>query len=314
MPSSNQQCDIEKQCKIDLAQYEVVQSSEIVFPNFSLLKRLGRGSYGMVVQCYFRGRIAAAKLLKTNIDYVHNEAKILHKFKHKNIVELYAAFKGEHCGLVLELMAGGSLSDLLHKNLHIKYQACHVLGWSIQVASALCYLHSHGYVYRDLKPSNLLLTSDYITLKLCDFGTAAYLCTSMTNNRGSAAWMAPEVFCGKKYDQKCDIFSFGILLWEMIARKQPFDDKYNNPYTILWHVSDGRRPCHIIDCPKPIMDLMLRCWSDDPIKRPYISEVVNNVEALCEIFPNRFIPLIDCTTGKKAIAKNSSLNFCFQQS
>lgn len=73
MPSSNQQCDIEKQCKIDLAQYEVVQSSEIVFPNFSLLKRLGRGSYGMVVQCYFRGRIAAAKLLKTNIDYVHNE-------------------------------------------------------------------------------------------------------------------------------------------------------------------------------------------------------------------------------------------------
>lgn len=59
-------------------------------------------------------------------------------------------------------------------------------------------------------------------MKLCDFGTAAYLCTSMTNNRGSAAWMAPEVFCGKKYDQKCDIFSFGILLWEMIARKYVF--------------------------------------------------------------------------------------------
>lgn len=68
----------------------------------------------------------------------------------------------------------------------------------------------------------MLLTRDYITLKLCDFGTAIDLRANMTNNRGFAAWMAPEVFRGKKYDQKCDIFSFGILLWEMIARKYLF--------------------------------------------------------------------------------------------
>lgn len=65
----------------------------------------------------------------------------------------------------------------------------------------------------------MLLTFDYVTLKLCDFGTVAELKTSMTNNRGSAAWMAPEVFRGKKYDQKCDIFSFGIWMWEMITRR-----------------------------------------------------------------------------------------------
>lgn len=65
----------------------------------------------------------------------------------------------------------------------------------------------------------MLLTNDFITLKLCDFGTAAELRTSMTNNRGSAAWMAPEVFRGKKYNQKCDVFSFGILLWEIVSRK-----------------------------------------------------------------------------------------------
>lgn len=68
----------------------------------------------------------------------------------------------------------------------------------------------------------MLLTFDYVTLKLCDFGTVAELKTSMTNNQGSAAWMAPEVFRGKKYDQKCDIFSFGIWMWEMITRRLKF--------------------------------------------------------------------------------------------
>jgi len=63
------------------------------------------------------------------------------------------------------------------------FKACHVLGWVQQTASAMGYLHGHGYVHRDLKPSNLLLTYDYINLKLCDFGTAADLRTTMTNNR-----------------------------------------------------------------------------------------------------------------------------------
>lgn len=66
---------------------------------------------------------------------------------------------------------------------------------------------------------SLLLSNDYITLKLCDFGTAVDLRTFKISIRGSAAWMAPEVFHGKKIDQKCDVFSFGILLWEIIARK-----------------------------------------------------------------------------------------------
>lgn len=65
----------------------------------------------------------------------------------------------------------------------------------------------------------MLLSNDFVTLKLCDFGTACELRSSMSDNRGSAAWMAPEVFQGRRYDQKCDVFSFGIFLWEMLARR-----------------------------------------------------------------------------------------------
>ncbi|KAI1731173.1 protein kinase domain-containing protein [Ditylenchus destructor] len=286
--------------------YEDVSYNEILFPNFEHRRRLGRGSYGTVIQCHFRGRLAAAKLVEAdNVDHrhIHNEARLLHEFDHENIIRLYAAFHGEQMGLILELMEGGSLNELLHQKKHVHYEACHALGWAIQVTSALSYLHERGFVHRDLKPSNMLLTRDYITLKLCDFGTAAELRTSMTNNRGSAAWMAPEVFRGKRYDQKCDIFSFGILFWEIITREQPFNDWNPNPYTILWQVSEGRRPHKIKICPAPIMELIERCWSDNPKERPYIAEVNSIVEFLCEIYPNRYLPLIDRSTGQQAVAE-----------
>jgi mitogen-activated protein kinase kinase kinase 7 len=170
---------------------------------------------------------------------------------------------------------GGSLSELMHQKRHIKYQACHVLKWAHQVASAIEFLHARGYIHRDIKPSNMLLSSNYMLLKLCDFGTVAELHTSMTNNKGTAAWMAPEVFRGKAYDQKCDIFSFGIFLWEMISRRflhfqrcskfrklrPPFDNWDLNPYAILWKVVEGRRPPPIKNCPEPIMELIERYTS-----------------------------------------------------
>uniref|UniRef100_A0A1I7RLA6 Mitogen-activated protein kinase kinase kinase n=1 Tax=Bursaphelenchus xylophilus TaxID=6326 RepID=A0A1I7RLA6_BURXY len=286
--------------------YDQVNYSEVHFPDFSSVRRLGRGSYGTVVQGLFRGRPVAVKLLESDLDREHidNEAKVLHSFKHENIIRFYATFYGLQSGLLLELMEGGSLHELLHQNKHIQYFACHLIGWAQQVLSALSYLHSHGYVHRDLKPSNMLLTNDFITLKLCDFGTATELRTSMTNNRGSAAWMAPEVFRGKRYDQKCDIFSFGIFLWEMTARRQPFsDNEESNAYTILWQVSEGKRPPKL-NCPPHLMTLMERCWNDKPLLRPDVEEIVKEIDIVCAgIYPNRYMPLIDKTSGSQAFAR-----------
>lgn len=117
-------------------------------------------------------------------------------------------------------------------------------------------------IHRDLKPPNLLLEKGGLRLKICDFGTAADKQTQMTNNKGSAAWMAPEVYIviniififstifitrvmtlkvfeTSSYTEKCDVFSWGIILWEVLSRRKPFDEPDWSTYRIMWAVHTG---------------------------------------------------------------------------
>lgn len=145
-------------------------------------------------------------------------------------------------------------------------------------------------IHRDLKPPNLLLKKGGTLLKICDFGTVADKATWMTNNRGSAAWMAPEVFESSKYSEKCDVFSFGIILWEVLSREQPFKD-IELTFSILWNVHKGNRPPLIEGCPRPIEDLMTSCWAKNPAERPGMDYVVEVMTELCKFFPGGDIPL-----------------------
>ena len=92
---------------------------------------------------------------------------------------------------------------------------------------------------------SLLLIAGGTILKICDFGTACDAHTHMTNNKGSAAWMAPEVFEGSNYSEKCDVFSFGIILWEILTRRRPFDEIGGPAFRIMWAVHSGQ--CLLID-------------------------------------------------------------------
>uniref|UniRef100_A0A3Q1HWN6 Mitogen-activated protein kinase kinase kinase 7 n=2 Tax=Acanthochromis polyacanthus TaxID=80966 RepID=A0A3Q1HWN6_9TELE len=195
----------------------------------------------------------------------------------------------------MEYAECGSLYNLLHSaDPQPHYTASHAMSWCLQCAQGVAYLHAmkpKALIHRDLKPPNLLLVARGTVLKICDFGTACDIQTYMTNNKGSAAWMAPEVFEGSNYSEKCDVFSWGIILWEVITRKKPFDEIGGSAFCIMWAVHRGTRPPLIKDLPEPIETLMTRCWDKEPSQRPSMNEVKNTMSHLMKYFPGSDEPL-----------------------
>lgn len=251
---------------------------------------LGSGSYGTVFKGRWRGRHVAVKQFKTReeIDSFLVEVKQLSCVKHPNIVTLYGASSSiDTAYLIMEYAEGGSLNHLLHECKQQEYDLRHACSWAMQTARGVAYLHNlrpKPIMHRDLKPANLLLFNRGKILKICDFGTACAVRTQMTNNTGSASYMAPEVFATSSYLESGDVFSWSIIFWEILARRQPYSQQYSNPYQILWLVKqEGVRPSELENCPKIIWELITRSWHKDPKMRPSMREVADQMELIASL-------------------------------
>ncbi|KAM4771427.1 mitogen-activated protein kinase kinase kinase 7 isoform 1-T1 [Rhinophrynus dorsalis] len=268
----------------------VLNFEEIDYKEIEVEEVVGRGTFGVVCKAKWRGKDVAIKQIESESERKAFivELRQLSRVNHPNIVKLYGACLNPVC-LVMEYAEGGSLYNVLHGAEPLPYYtAAHAMSWCLQCAQGVAYLHSmkpKALIHRDLKPPNLLLVAGGTVLKICDFGTACDIQTHMTNNKGSAAWMAPEVFEGSNYSEKCDVFSWGIILWEVITRRKPFDEIGGPAFRIMWAVHNGTRPPLIKNLPKPIESLMTRCWSKDPPQRPSMEEIVKIMTHLMQYFP-----------------------------
>ncbi|XP_026196722.1 mitogen-activated protein kinase kinase kinase 7 isoform X2 [Anabas testudineus] len=263
---------------------------EINYEDIEVEEVVGRGAFGVVCKAKWKGKDVAIKTIESESERKAFivELRQLSRVNHPNIVKLYGSCNNPVC-LVMEYAEGGSLYNVLHGAEPLPYYtASHAMSWCLQCSQGVAYLHGmkpKALIHRDLKPPNLLLVAGGTVLKICDFGTACDIQTHMTNNKGSAAWMAPEVFEGSNYSEKCDVFSWGIILWEVITRRKPFDEIGGPAFRIMWAVHNGTRPPLIKNLPKPIESLMTRCWSKDPSQRPSMEEIVKIMTHLMRYFP-----------------------------
>ncbi len=199
---------------------------------YELLEKLGEGGMGAVYLAQDRriGRTVAIKMVRSDRlsdgkarDRFIREARSIGGLNHPNIATLYdVALTSESPHIVMEYLPGGSLEERLRRG---RLSLGEILGVATAVASGLAHAHLHNVVHRDLKPANILFSGEDVP-KIIDFGLAhTGGGTELTGPglvMGTADYMSPEQACGQPVDHRSDLFSFGVVLYQMASGRSPF--------------------------------------------------------------------------------------------
>ncbi|KPJ67184.1 MAG: hypothetical protein AMJ43_05900 [Coxiella sp. DG_40] len=271
----------------------------------SKFEKIGRGAMGVVYKAKYHGgdkpRDVAIKQMPIDLDdydalrQLANEATLMEELHHPNVVQLLGYYQEQmNFNIVMEYVSGGELTKVL-------YDTEKAFPWPTRwdvahdIASAVHYLHTNDVIqiiHRDLKSSNVLIYYEGARMraKVADVGIAKIISqkemATMTRGMGTPLWMAPEVVKaqgeGKKitYDEKVDVYSYGIILSELINRKAPYSE-VENLFHVIPQVLDGKRPA--IDkesTPGGFVTLMERCWAHRATERPEIKQVVEILDEM----------------------------------
>lgn len=250
--------------------------------------KVGSGSFGDLYRGTYCSQEVAIKVLKperVNAEMLRDfsqEVYILRKIRHKNVVQFIGACtKPPNLCIVTEFMSRGSVYDFLHKHRGV-FKLPSLLKVAIDVSKGMNYLHQNNIIHRDLKTANLLM-DEHEVVKVADFGVARVQTQSgvMTAETGTYRWMAPEVIEHKPYDHKADVFSFGIVLWELLTGQLPYSS-LTPLQAAVGVVQKALRPTIPKTTHPRFAELLERCWQQDPTQRPHFSDIVEILQNLAK--------------------------------
>lgn len=248
-----------------------------------------QGAFGKLYRGTYNGEDVAIKILERPENDLgraqlmetqfQQEVMMLATLKHPNIVRFIGACRKPMLWcIVTEYAKGGSVRQFLTRRSNRSVPLKLAVKQALDVARGMAYVHGLGLIHRDLKSDNLLIFADK-SIKIADFGVARIEVQTegMTPETGTYRWMAPEMIQHRPYTQKVDVYSFGIVLWELITGMLPFQNM-TAVQAAFAVVNKGVRPIIPSDCLPVLSDIMTRCWDANPDVRPPFMEVVRMLE------------------------------------
>ncbi|XP_057495145.1 uncharacterized protein LOC130780226 isoform X2 [Actinidia eriantha] len=283
-----------------IGRLQIIQNSDL-----EELQELGSGTFGTVYHGKWRGTDVAIKRINDRCfagkpseqermrhDF-WNEAINLADLHHPNVVAFYGVVldgPGDSVATVTEYMVNGSLRSALQKNERNLDKRKRLL-IAMDVAFGMEYLHGKNIVHFDLKSDNLLVNLRDPHRPICkvgDLGLSKVKCQTLISGgvRGTLPWMAPELLNGSSslVSEKVDVFSFGIVLWELLTGEEPYADLHYGAI-IGGIVSNTLRPPVPESCSPEWRLLMENCWSSEPSERPNFTEIANELRAMAVKVP-----------------------------
>lgn len=271
--------------------------------DYILQEEIGSGSFGEVHKVADKktGEIYAAKIafkpLKENstsdIRSFSREVNILSQINHPAILKFIGFSSVDFSNkpfpvIITEYISNGSLSDIINLERNSKINS----NWNdtrklitiFGIASAMSYLHSHNIIHRDLKPANILV-DNFLCPKVADFGLSKVTHSneesiiasqSTAGIKGTPIYIAPEIWMEKEYTTACDVYAFGIIVYEIITSLVPYHCKFQ--FEIITKIINGDRPAMDDSVPSSYRNLIERCWSKNPDDRPTFDQIVEEIK------------------------------------
>ncbi|GAX75441.1 hypothetical protein CEUSTIGMA_g2885.t1 [Chlamydomonas eustigma] len=258
--------------------------------------RIGIGSYGEVYKGTWRGtEVAIKRLLEQNLSAstvreFRDETSIMARLRHPNVVLFMGAVvQPNHLAIVTQFCPRGPLYDILHRR-NFQIDSKRRLSMAADIARGMLYLHSCSppIVHRDLKSPNLLVDKDW-TIKVCDFGLSRVKNETFLSSKSQAGtweWAAPESLRNEQYDEKCDVFSFGVILYELVACEKPWAHLRNRLAVNSLVATQHKRLDIPQDIQPEVKQLMTECWEERPERRPSFAQVLQRLLKLKSLEPS----------------------------